>query len=112
MATYKAYWTGRWPTLCRGTWRLFKDDKDISDMIPNVFRDQNMKTYGTYRRVSLDRSWNEVTEEYTDGLEADEWINTNLWWLNSITKDPAEQAQIFKAFQEADFRRDSCGGCL
>ena len=45
----KAEWTGKYPYLCRGKWKLFVDEKDMSDIIPGDIKYEPMMTRGTYK---------------------------------------------------------------
>ena len=107
----EAYWSGKYPCLCFGEWQLKVNNKDVTDKIPISLRESEMNTYGTYQRWHFE-NWIEVFEDYTDGLDEDEWITENDYWLNEITDDYSIKSEIFKAIQSKDFRSGSCGGCI
>ena len=107
----KAKWTGRGFVLCVGEWKLYVDGKDVTDKIPEDLRTEPMNTYKRYWRWYFKDGVEEL-ESYYDGLKRDEWIESNKYWLNKITKDIDVQRQIFKAINEQDFRPNSCGGCI
>ncbi len=107
----KAKWTGRGFALCVGEWKLYVDGKDVTDKIPEDLRTEPMNTYKRYGRWYF-KDWVEEWESYYDGLKQDEWIESNKYWLDKITKDIDVQRQIFKAINEEDFRTNSCGGCI
>ena len=44
----EAYWSGKYPCLCLGEWRLKVNNKDVTDKIPVSLRRGEMNTYGTY----------------------------------------------------------------
>ena len=45
----EAYWSGKYPCLCFGEWRLKVNNKDVTDKIPVSLRKREMNTYGTYQ---------------------------------------------------------------
>ena len=103
----KAEWTGCYPNLCTREWRLFIGGKDFSDRIPEEIRGGPMGTYGTY----YDHDWDDDFGEHEDGLQEEDWIQENRDWLREITEDPEVERDIYRAFQQKDWRRRSCGGC-
>lgn len=106
-----AKWTGAYPNLCSGTWKLYKDGEDISDMIPEELRNSKMNTFGNYNRWHFE-DWDEVWDSYDDGLDGPDWIKENDEWLSKITSDYQEKMEIFYAIQAEDWRHGSCGGCI
>lgn len=112
MSKVKAEWTGSFPNLCIGEWKLIIDGNDLSDKIPEKIRSDHMWTYGTYDTWHFDNNWNEVWETYTDGLPEEEWLEKNESWLSAITTDQEVLGEIFRAFQSEDWRHSSCGGCI
>lgn len=111
MKKFEAKWTGSFPVLCRGVWKLYIDGKDKSNLIPKDLRDYPMYTAGTYQSWHFE-NWVEVSEDYEDGLECDDWIKENDYWISKITNCYDEKVALFKAFQVEDFRTCSCGGCI
>lgn len=107
----EARWSGSYPNLCSGEWTLKVNGKDVSDLIPKELRRSEMNTYGTYEEWHFE-NWLEVFEDYEDGLDCDEWIAENKYWLDTITDDINVQTEIFNAISEEDFRHGSCGGCI
>ena len=101
-------WTGEYPNLCSGEWRLTIDGKDYSDKIPEELRTDCMDTEGTYNRWYF-HNWSEEWETYSDGLNFSEWEKQNAYWINTL---PADNEEIFKAFQLNDWRHGECGGCI
>lgn len=108
----EAIWTGSYPNLCRGEWMLLIDEKDVSNKIPEDYRDEPMYTNGVYSRWRFGNHWKEEWEQYEDGLGCKEWIEENKEWLDNITKDENDQKDIYFAFQLNDWRYGSCGGCI
>lgn len=102
-------WTGAYPNLCSGEWVLKVNGKDYSNRIP--FQGTPAMTYGKYALTYLD-GYEEETEFYKDGMSCERWIKENSEWLDTITIDKDLQVDIFKAFQENDWRPESCGGCI
>ena len=109
MADVRATWTGKWPCLCMGEWKLTVDGKDYSKAIPKSLRTKSMETFGQYKTWHFRGGWEVEWEYYTDGLYEDELICENKGWLEDIPADPRE---LYNAFQAADFRMNSCGGCI
>ena len=107
-----AEWTGSFPSLCSGVWKLWVDGVNVSDKFPENLRNDEMNTYGTYYTWSFGNNWDEEWDMYEDGLEQDSWIKENNYWLSTITKDYEVKIQIFEAIQMHDWRRNSCGGCI
>ena len=107
-----ATWSGSWPCLCHGEWTLIIDDEDMTNMIPEELRDENMGTKGTYKSWHFNDDWIEEFESYSDGLNQSDWIKKNDSWLSRITYDQELKEEIFGAFQQEDWRHGSCGGCI
>lgn len=103
----EAIWTGGYPNLCCGTWMLYINGNDFSLLIPEEKRSSPMDTFGVYQSWHFE-DWEEVFEDYEDGLECEEWIAANPW----VQKLPASPIDIFYAFQAQDWRHGSCGGCI
>lgn len=107
-----ANWSGCYPCLCHGEWTLTVNDADMTPYIPRDLRDRDMNTHGTYQSWHFDKDWRVVWNSYNDGLDSKDWILANDYWLQEITSDDRIKHKIFKAFQKADFRCNSCGGCI
>ena len=103
----RAEWTGQYPCLCSGEWKLFIGDQDYSHMIPEDKRYSHMNTAGVYSEWHFE-DWTEVFEDYEDGLEFEEWLVENPW----VRDLPAPDLDIFVAFSCEDFRPGQCGGCI
>lgn len=112
MRKFEAEWSGSYPNLCSGEWKLTCDGEDITNLIPKEIRNEPMGTYGKYSYWFLDDYMSEQWDEYTDGLSCDDWIDKHSVWLENITQDKAELESIYEAFNASDFRRGSCGGCI
>ena len=104
-------WTGKYPCLCSGEWILMIDGEDKSNLIPEDLRGNEMGTYGVYSSWHFE-NWDEVFEDYQDGMDCDEWIKHNKYWLDNISTDQTIQKQLFYEFQASDWRHGSCGGCI
>ena len=111
MAIVKAKWSGSYPCLCSGEWTLNVDGKDVSNKIPKDLRKSSMNTFGTYQSWHFE-DWLEVFEDYSDGLDCDEWIDENDYWLKEITDNNDTKILIYQAINKEDFRSGSCGGCI
>ena len=109
MITYTTEWTGHWPCLCFGDWKLYKDGELLLDAdIP--FQGEPAYTFGEYR------GWHFVnhSEEwyyYEDGLSCGEWITQHRDWLSSFAPEE-DFEKIYSAFQANDWRYNSCMGCV
>lgn len=108
----KANWSGSYPTLCCGEWTLKVNRVDVSSLIPEELRYDEMNTFGTYQQWYFNDDWLEEFEDYSDGLMCDEWIEKNKYWLDTITDDVNVQKDIYYAINEHDWRHGSCGGCI
>lgn len=102
-----AKWTGCFPTLCYGEWKLTVDGVDYSHLIPEDKRHSPMETYGVYQSWHFE-NWSEVFESYEDGLGFEDWLDENLW----VYDLPAYPEEVYEAFQVNDWRHNSCGGCI
>lgn len=107
----KAKWSGSYPALCHGEWSLSLNGEDVSGFIPEELKTSPMGTVGVYEKWHFE-NWSAIFESYEDGLDCDEWINENQYWLDRITTDAKTQKEIFYAIEEEDFRCGSCGGCV
>ena len=109
---FEAKWTGEYPSHCIGTWILYKNGKDISDMIPDNLRTSHMNTKGIYVETGLaGPEYEEYYNEYTDGLDCDEWIQENQYWINNICDSHDECVELYDEFNSEDWRPGQCGGC-
>lgn len=104
----EAIWTGGYPNLCSGEWKLIINGVDYTSAIPEEKRTQPMDTLGEYQRWSFDEDWSEDWEYYEDGLGFADWVKENPWVMNL----PAKANRVYRAFMESDWRYESCGGCI
>ena len=111
MKEFRAEWTGGYPSLCSGVWKLYVDEKDNSNLIPKCLRNYPMDTSGVYQAWHLE-DWEEMWESYEDGFECDDWIKENDFWINKIADCYDEKMALFRAFQSQDFSTCSCGVCI
>ena len=107
----EANWSGEYPCLCVGEWSLKVNGEDVSDKIPKDLRESSMNTRGNYRSWHFEK-WMEVFENYSDGLDCEDWIEENKEWLNTITTDVDTKKEIYNTINMQDFRSGSCGGCV
>ena len=49
----KAKWAGRGFALCIGEWKLYVDDKDVTDKIPEDLRTESMNTYKRSQQILI-----------------------------------------------------------
>lgn len=121
---FKAEWTGGYPSLCVGEWKLYrkyediledgsKDEgyDDISNLIPEDLKHEPMCTLGVYSSWYFDSDYIEQFEDYTDGMDFEEWCKENKLWIHLIC-DPKDYKSLYEAFNEHDWRYKSCGGCI
>lgn len=121
---FKAEWTGSYPSLCVGEWKLYrkyediledgsKDEgyDDISNLIPEDLKHEPMYTDGEYNRWDFDENYHEEFETYHAGFDYEDWCNENEWWIHLICK-PEDYKDLYEAFNEHDWRYESCGGCI
>lgn len=110
-------WTGAYPNLCSGRWIITIDDKVLA--IPEALINSSMNTLKSYETWHFD-DWQEVWETYTDGIEMDEWIHNNRGWLYASLKSIGKEKEItykdlkilYEKINDADWRFNSCGGCI
>ena len=103
-----AEWTGEYPCLCSGEWRLTIGGVDWSNAIPADKRFSHMNTAGTYQEWWFDDDMCEQFGDYEDGLDFEEWIAENEWVMSL----PAAPQDVFQAIQAQDFSPGECGGCI
>lgn len=121
---FKVEWTGSYPSLCVGKWKLYrkyediledgsKDEgyDDISNLIPEELRHEPMDTLGVYSSWYFDSDYIEQFNDYTDGMNFKEWCKENESWIHLIC-DPKDYKSLYEAFNEHDWRYESCGGCI
>ena len=104
----EAVWTGRWPNLCHGEWKLIIDGVDYSNRIPKTLRDKPMHTRKKYSYWHFAENYEEIWEDKIEGLTFLEWVNENPW----IHDIPAPAETIYYAFQAQDWQYGTCGGCI
>ena len=112
---FKAFFTHDEYSYCQGEWHLLEIDElemehDISYLIPSDKAYSPMGTYGHFEKWHFE-DWEEVWEEYDDGLHEAEWCQENSDWLIAIAPKQ-EWEKLFSAFQQCDFRRECCGACI
>lgn len=108
MSTYTTEWTGNWPCLCSGDWKLYKDGKLLDVDIP--FQGEPAYTFGEYRTWYF-VNWSEEWDYYEDGLSCGEWTRQHKDWLSSFAPEE-DFDKIYWAFQANDWRYNSCMGCV
>lgn len=117
---YKTEWTGKYPCFCAGRWHLYENDHEINlyeigcSFVQSLesYSDEHANTYGVYSHWYFDDDWLEYFEDYTEGLEASEWIDKNKDWLINISDNEEDWYLIYDAFQTNDWRYGECGGCI
>ena len=108
----EARWSGSYPTLCYGEWTLIVNGKDVSMFIPEELKESSMYTYRTYQSWHFNDDWMEEFEDYDNGLDCEDWIEENKYWLDTITDDINVQMEIFTSINSKDWRHGECGGCI
>lgn len=96
---------------CCGEWTLKVNGKDVSDKIPEGLKQNYMKTRKEYKEWYFDENYLMAWRNYEDGLDCEDWIDINGYWLNKIVADKNIQKCIFHAINEEDWRYNSCGKC-
>lgn len=107
-----AKWSGEFPNLCNGKWELYIDGLDVSNYIPTILRDKPMNTLKEYSQWHFNKYYIAVFDSYIDGMDCEDWIIANNYWLDKITKNINTQKEIFHAINKCDWRYGSCGGCI
>ena len=121
---FKAEWTGCYPSLCVGEWKLYRKYEDIledgtkdigyddiSNLIPEDLKHEPMNTYGTYEEWEFDYNYEEQFTSYRHGLKFEEWCKENESWIHLICEQK-DYKNLYEAFQQEDWRYESCGGCI
>ena len=103
VSKYKAEWTGKYPYQYLGEWKLYRNNTDVSYLVPTCRRYCPAYTFGEYP------VWEECPYAYVqqfakDGLEIPEWIQANLYWLILVGDTGEDFKNIYLAFHEFDFR--------
>ena len=112
MKSIEVEWTGEYPCLCYGKWILKIGGKDCSKLIPKKLRvHSDMNTFGKYDKWHFE-DCQVIWETYEDGLKDTEWIEENKHWLKKLPIEEIQYGDVFKAFNEKDWRHGSCGGCI
>ena len=112
MSNVKAYWSGCYPCLCFGEWKLEVNGADVSHLIPEDLRSEEMGTSKIYSSWRFNEDFLEEDVYYQDGYGMDEWIEINKHWLNEITEDIEIHREIYEAINDLDWRHGQCGGCI
>ena len=108
----EAKWTGKYPNLCSGEWILKVNNIDVSHLIPKELKNSSMDTYGIYQTWRFTDDWDAEFNFYEDGLDCENWIEKNKYWLNKISTNLSVQKYIYHEINTQDFRCGSCGGCI
>ena len=121
---FKTEWTGEYPSLCVGEWKLYREYEDIledgtkdigyddiSNLIPEELKHEPMYTYGQYNSWYFDENYCEQFEDYTNGLDFEDWCIENEDWIHLICESKVYR-DLYEAFNEEDWRYESCGGCI
>ena len=106
---YTAIWTGKYPCLCYGEWKLYRDGVQLK--LPEKIRKKHMNTLNVYNDWHFNADYDVHWETYMDGLDYEDWICANKDWLQYIS-EPCYYKEIYEAFQKQDWREHSCGGCI
>lgn len=107
---WKAEWTGKYPCVCNGEWKLYKNEELVKTEIP--FQGSSANTRNLYSKWHFGYNWNVEWEDYMDGLDEDEWIEEYREWLITLSDDECDWLDIYYAFEKEDWRGGSCGGCI
>lgn len=108
---YTAEWSGKFPNLCSGIWTLFLNDEIVDVDIP--FQGQPANTNGIFYCWHFADGWEEVWDDYEDGMPFADWATEYEDYLQEVAgNDYDAWRAIYEAFQAADWRPSSCGGCI
>ena len=131
MREIKVEWTGQYPNLCSGFWKIEIDGKLLEDRrhmannpesglfnYSSVLR-QHMDTFGTFEYWYFDENYSEEWESQEEGLEYEDWINSPkakelleiiYEQFGELTEE--ERRDLFDKISERDWRNGTCGGCI
>lgn len=105
-------WTGFFPNLCYGKWKLFINGEDCSEMIPEDRRNHSMYIEGaSVFDFDLLDDGDALYEKYKDGLSCEAWIEDNREWLVKLPIGEDRYGELYDEFAKNDFIRGCCGGC-
>ncbi|QQV88990.1 hypothetical protein [Providencia phage PSTRCR_121] len=110
-------WTGGYPTLCFGKWKIIIDGIELTGLDSQEFNTAG--TYDTWHFEDCDDVW----EIYRDGLYFDAWYKTLLEQDTNGLKsslirhgfDVENKAfieDLYNKINAKDWRHNSCGGCI
>jgi hypothetical protein len=110
-------WTGGYPTLCFGKWKIIIDGIELTGI-----ETENFNTFGTYDTWHFE-NWDAVWETYQDGLHFDSWytslISEDINGLKSSLirhgfdiKNEDFIHDLYDEIASKDWRHNSCGGCI
>ena len=105
-------WTGGYPTLCFGEWVIVIDGMKLTGIESGDFN-----TFGVYQSWHFE-DWSEVFEDDEDGIEFEDWKEQPPNGLvDSLKMHGFEVSEellylLYEKIQEADWRHNSCGGCI
>lgn len=106
-------WSGKYPIYCLGEWTLIIDGVDCTECIPEDLRKIDMHTYGVYEGWYLsDNGLFYIWEKHQNGFICNEWIDNNHYWLKNLPIEESEYPDVYKAFNENDFRMRQCSRCI
>lgn len=109
MKKIEVNWSGtRW-SLCCGEWTISIDGKRVD--LPEGVRKSHMNTSGTWPRWYFGKNYEEIWEDYEDGLQFPEWLKENSW-VDSLNLSDDEKEDLYSKIHEQDWRHGMCGGCI
>ena len=93
-------WSGAWPNLCSGEWTCNINGKEVK--VP--FQREPAECEGVYQSWHFDETWDEVWEEYKDGMDCATWCEKYKDWLDELGLSEEERHEVYEAFAEEDWR--------
>ena len=110
--TITVCWTGSWPSLCCGEWKII-----INGIVLTGIENSSFGTEGDYDSWYFDENWSEVFETYFVGKPfSEEWLNTNglsdSLLRHGLVLAQEEKLDLYEKIQSEDWRNGSCGGCI
>lgn len=110
-------WTGSYPSLCFGEWKIFIDGIQLTGI-----EKEDFQTDGSYATWGFTGDWDVDWDSYEDGLNEYEWteklLSEDINGLKaSLIRHGFELSEsliskLYWAIADHDWRSSSCGGCI
>lgn len=106
--TLEVTWTGSYPNLCGGEWIIRYGGVYLN--VPERYKDVSMYTARAYETWYFNEDYIEDWEDNYDGLEEEEWIESNREWVTEMFEEKGFEVTesllslFFREVNASDFR--------